>query len=89
VAYRLSFPNHYKLHIVFHVYYLKKVIGTKCHTQTSLPELDEESSIWLHPQVVLELCGCHLCQCTIKEMLVQWKYTTPEDATWDPATILQ
>ena len=45
VAYRLSFPSHSKLHPVFYVSCLNKVIGTKCQTQTSLPELDEEGSI--------------------------------------------
>jgi hypothetical protein len=45
VAYHLSFPSHSKLHPIFHVSFLKKVIGTKCQTQTNLPELDEEGSI--------------------------------------------
>jgi hypothetical protein len=54
VAYQLDFPSHSKLHLVFHVSYLKKVIGTKFQTQTNLPELDEESSIWLQPQAVLD-----------------------------------
>jgi hypothetical protein len=53
VAYQLSLPNQSKLHLVFHVSCLMKVIGTKCQTKTSLPELDEEGSIWLKPQVVL------------------------------------
>ena len=31
VAYQLAFPNHYKLHLVFHISCLNlKVIGTKC-----------------------------------------------------------
>ena len=47
VAYQLAFPNHSKLHPVFHFSCLKKVIGTKCQTQTILPELDEEGSILL------------------------------------------
>jgi hypothetical protein len=47
VAYQLSFPSNSKLHLVFHVSFLKKVIGTKCQTQTNFPELDEEGSIWL------------------------------------------
>jgi hypothetical protein len=49
VAYQLSLSSHSELHHVFHVSCLKKVIGTKCQTRTSLPELDEEGSIWLHP----------------------------------------
>jgi hypothetical protein len=47
VAYKLAFPSPSKLHHVFHVSCLKKVIGTKCQTQTNLPELGEEGSIWL------------------------------------------
>ena len=52
--YLLEFPNHSKLHHVFHVYCLNKVIETKFHTQTILTELDEEVSIWLHPQAVMD-----------------------------------
>jgi hypothetical protein len=46
-AYQLALPNHLKLHHVFHVSCLKKVIGAKCQIQTNLPELAEEGSIWL------------------------------------------
>jgi hypothetical protein len=89
VAYQLALPSHSKLHPIFHVSCLKKVIGTKCQTQTNLPELDEEGSIWLQPQAVLDQREHRLRQRTIKEVLVQWKDTTPTDATWEPATILQ
>jgi hypothetical protein len=53
VAYQLALPNQSKIHHVFHVSFLNKVIGTNFQTQTSLPELDEEGSIWLQPQEVL------------------------------------
>jgi hypothetical protein len=89
VAYQLALPSHSKLHPVFHVSCLKKVIGTRCQIQTNLPELAEEGSIWLQPEAVLDQRECHLRQRTIKEVLVQWKDTTPADATWEPATILQ
>jgi hypothetical protein len=89
VAYQLALPSHSKIHPVFHVSCLKKVIGTKSQTQTNLPELDEEGSIWLQPQAVLDQRERCLCQQTIKEVLVQWKDTTLVDATWEPTTILQ
>jgi hypothetical protein len=47
VVYQLALPNHSKLHLIFHVSFLKKVIGTKCQIQTNLPDLDEEGYIWL------------------------------------------
>jgi hypothetical protein len=89
VEYQLAFPNNSKLHPVFHVSCLKKVIGAKCQIQTNLPELDEEGSIWLQPEVVLDQHEHRLCQRTIKEVLAQWKDTTPTDATFEPTTILQ
>jgi hypothetical protein len=89
VAYQLGFPGHSKFHPVFHVSFLKRVIGTKCQTQTNLRELNEEGFIWLQTQAILDQHEHHLCERTIKEVLVQWKDTTPIDATWEPTTILQ
>jgi hypothetical protein len=89
VAHQLALPNHSKLHLVFHVSCLKKVIGAKCQIQTNLPELAEERSIWLQPEAFLDQRERRLRQRTIKEVLVQWKDTTPADTTWEPTTILQ
>jgi hypothetical protein len=71
VEYQLALPSQSKLHHVFHVSCLKKVIGTRCQIQTNLPELVEEGSIWLHPKAVLDKREHRLCQRTIKEVLVQ------------------
>eukprot|EP00253_Pinus_taeda_P034508 PITA_34508 len=89
VAYKLALPPTAKIHPVFHVLCFKKVIGNNCRIQTSLPELDEEGSIWLQPEQVLDTRVKQLCDRMIKEALVKWKYTSPEDATWEPTTILQ
>ena len=83
LTYRLYFPSHSKIHPIFHVSFLNKVIGTKCQTQTSLLELDEDGSIWFQPQAILAQQERHLHQCTIQEVLVQWKYKPLEDATWE------
>eukprot|EP00253_Pinus_taeda_P029744 PITA_29744 len=89
VAYKLALPPTAKIHPVFHVSCLKKVVGNHFRIQTSLPELDEEGSIWLQPKQVLDTREQHLRGCTIKEVLVKWKDTSPKDATWEPTTILQ
>eukprot|EP00253_Pinus_taeda_P029353 PITA_29353 len=89
VAYKLALPPTIKIHPVFHVSCLKKVIGNNCRIQTSLLELDEEGSIWLQPEQIMDTREQHLHGRMIKEVLVKWKDTSPKDATWEPATILQ
>ena len=59
------------------------------YVQTSLPELDEEGSIQLQPEQVLHTRDKQMRGRMIKEVLVKWKDTSPEDATWEPTTILQ
>jgi hypothetical protein len=89
IAYQLNLPSHLKLHHNFHVSCLKKVIGAKCQIQTNLPNLVEEGSIWLQLEAFLDQREHRLQHRIIKEVLVQWKDTTPSDATWEPTTILQ
>jgi hypothetical protein len=67
-AYQLALPSNSKLHPVFHVSCLKKVIGAKCQIQTNLLELAEEGSIWLQPEEVLDQREHRLCHRTIKEV---------------------
>jgi hypothetical protein len=67
VAYQLALPNHSKLHPVFHVSCLKKVIGSKCQIQINLLELAEEGSIWLQLEAVLDQRERRLRQRTIKK----------------------
>jgi len=71
VAYKLALPPTAKIHLVFHVSCLKKVIGNNCRIQTSLPELDEEGSIWLQPEQVLNTREWHLHGRMIKEVLIK------------------
>ena len=43
-----------RVHPVFHVSCLKKVVGDKLLAQTIFPELDEEGKIILEPEAVTE-----------------------------------
>ena len=49
MAYKLELPASSRVHPIFHVSCLKKVIGENLPVQTILPELDEEGKIILDP----------------------------------------
>ena len=55
MAYKLELPASSRMHPVFHVSCLKKVIGENIPVQTIFPELDEEGKIILEPEVVTEI----------------------------------
>ena len=57
MAYKLELPASSRVHPLFHVFYLKKVIGDKLPVQTMLPELDEEGKIISEPEEIIELVG--------------------------------
>ena len=52
MAYNLELPTSSRVHPVFHVSCLKKVIGDKIPIQKILAELDEEGKMILEPEAV-------------------------------------
>ena len=54
VAYKLELSTSSRVHPIFHVSSLKKVIGENILVQTIFPELDEEGKIILEPEAVTE-----------------------------------
>ncbi|KAH9297684.1 hypothetical protein KI387_029366, partial [Taxus chinensis] len=89
VAYKLELPQSTKIHLVFHVSCLKKVIGQRVSAQTVLPELDEEGRVILEPECILQTCTKRLRTRVITEYLIKWKNMDNEDATWEDMTFLQ
>ena len=89
MAYKLELPTSSRVHPVFHVSCLKKVIGDKIPVQTILPELDEEGKIILDPDVVTETRIHQLRNRSISEYLIKWKNLPIEDSTWEDDYFIQ
>jgi hypothetical protein len=89
VAYELELPEGSKIHNVFHVSCLKKVMGQQISISQELPPLDEEGQLELVPEEVLEQRECRLRRRIIREFLVRWRGLPVEDATWEGEHILQ
>ena len=88
VAYKLELPPS-RIHPVFHVSCLKKVIGTNIRAQTILLEQDNEGSIILEPEATLNKCTRQLCSQSITKVLIQWHDMQSEDVTWEPLLQIQ
>ena len=89
VAYKLELPPTTKIHLVFHVSCLKKVIGQNICTQTILPKLDEEGRIILEPECILQTRTKKLRNKTLTQYLIQWKNLPVEEATWENEDFIQ
>jgi hypothetical protein len=84
VAYKLALRATSKIHPVFHVSCLKKVVGQNCRVQTILPELDEEGSLWLQLEVVLNAHECSVAWKNYQGSVDQVEGHITEDVTWEP-----
>ena len=89
VAYELKFPPESKIHNVFHVSCLKRALGQHVLVNETLPPVDEEGSLHLIPEEIIETMVKQLRSISIKEYLVKWKDLPIEYATWESERILQ
>jgi hypothetical protein len=85
----LALPTHSKIHLMFHMSYLKKVMGSNYKVQTNLSKLEQKGFIWIQLKVVLDTIEHQLHDCMIQDVLIQWKNIHQKDVTWELATILQ
>lgn len=88
VFYELELPEGRKNHNVFHVSFLKKVVGQNVMTSSTLPPLDEEGKLILIPEDILHVKERKLRKRVIWECLVRWKESPIEDATWEREQVL-
>ena len=87
--YKLELPGYARVHPIFHVSYLKKVISGKIPVQMILLELDEEGHIILDPEEITEIRTRLLQNQSIPEYLIKWKNLPMEDSTWEDEPFIQ
>lgn len=76
VAYKLELPGDARIHLLFHVSFLKKVVGHNINAQSQLPVVINEKMV-LVPLAVLE----YRRRKGKGEVLVHWQGLSPSDAT--------
>jgi hypothetical protein len=89
MAYKLELPTSSRVHPVFHVSCLKKVIGDKIQVQTICPELDEEGKIILELEAITNTRICQLRNRSISEYLIKWRKLSAKDSTWEDESFIQ
>jgi hypothetical protein len=88
VAYELELPRGNRIHNVFHVSCLKRVIDQHITPFEVLPPLGEEGQLVLMSEEILEVREKKLRRRSIKEYLVKWKDLPIEDATWESEQVI-
>jgi hypothetical protein len=89
MTYKLVLPASSRVHPIFHVSCLKKVIGDKIPVQTILPELDEEGKIILEPEAITDTRVRQLRNRSISEYLIKWRKVPAEVSTWEDESFIQ
>eukprot|EP00253_Pinus_taeda_P027577 PITA_27577 len=89
VAYELELPQGSKIHNIFHVSCLKKVMGQQVTMTDELPPMDDEGHLVLQQEAIIDTRERQRWSRTIQEFLVSWKNLPDEDATSESKKVLQ
>jgi hypothetical protein len=89
MAYTLELLASSRVHLVFHVSCLKKVIGDNIPVQTILLELDEEGKSILEPEAITDTRVHQLRNRSISEYLIKWRKLSAKDSTWENDSFIQ
>ncbi|GKA36969.1 ty3-gypsy retrotransposon protein, partial [Tanacetum coccineum] len=83
VAYRLALPLTSKIHLVFHVSILKLFSGTGQQIVAELLEEDHEGHPLEQPLAIYDTRLVLRNEVPLRQVLVQWIGSSPEEATWE------
>lgn len=83
VAYRLDLPDTTRIHPVFHVSQLRKVVGS-CNSSQDLPnQLTDELVLQAIPKDILDIRPLINGDAGQVEVLVKWKDMSEFEASWE------
>ena len=88
MAYELELIPRGKIHNIFHVSYVKKVIEKQVKVSKELHPLNDEGNLVLVTNKILEFRQKKVRSIIIKEYLVQCEGLPGEDANWEGEDIL-
>jgi hypothetical protein len=88
VAYRLKLPEESRVHPVFHVSLLKKVVGSYREKEALPDDLDGEKDDAYEPDIVLAQRTIQVQGEEVRQVLVKWKGQNSEEATWEDAVMM-
>lgn len=86
VAYKLDLPPNSRIHPTFHVSLLKSYHCNSAIPSYSLPELSVANWPLLLPMAILATRTITKNNSPVRQVLVQWTFSSPEDATWEDFT---
>ncbi|KAL5762304.1 hypothetical protein ACOSP7_018568 [Xanthoceras sorbifolium] len=88
-AYRLLLPPGSQIHPVFHVSQLKAKIGDRFSPNPQLPHTGPDGQILAQPVAILDRKMVKKDNKPVVQYLIQWSASSPEDATWEDATMIR
>ncbi|KAL5760069.1 hypothetical protein ACOSQ2_018907 [Xanthoceras sorbifolium] len=88
-AYRLLLPPGSQIHPVFHVSQLKAKIGDRFSPNPQLPHTGPDGQILAQPVAILDRKMVKKDNKAVVQYLIQWSASSPEDATWEDATMIR
>ncbi|XP_073136807.1 uncharacterized protein [Henckelia pumila] len=83
VAYTLQLPPSSQIHPTFHVSQLKSFHGAAPDTSDQLPVHFFNSKPIAFPAAILAMRIVTIKDQQVKQILVQWSHSYPDDATWE------
>ena len=89
MTYKLELPPSSCVHPIFHVSFLKKVIGDKIPVQIVLPKINEEEKIILELETILETRIKKIQNQAIIAYLIKWKNLLVEEVTYKDDFFMQ